>query len=95
LFCLRNFAYVVGNCLVNALQVSFHFRYTSTEIREGIIEHFRTCLQKQDKKEIASYQLDLSICSLVEMHKISDLDEYLNQMTRLTSINITPHDRVL
>ena len=46
LFRLENFAYAVGDCLFNALQVLLDFRYTTTEIRESIIEHFKACLEK-------------------------------------------------
>ncbi len=46
LFRLQNIAYVVGDLLFNALKVLLHFRYTTIEIREGIIEHFRACLEK-------------------------------------------------
>ena len=72
LFCLQNFAYVMGDCLFNALEVLLHFRYTSIEIREGIIEHFRACLQKRDEKAIESYQVELNSHSLMEMHKLTD-----------------------
>ena len=72
LFHLQNFAYVVGDCLFNALQVLLHFRYTSTEIREGVIEHFRACLEKHDEEAIRSYELELNTCSLIEMHNVND-----------------------
>jgi hypothetical protein len=81
--------------LFNALEVLLHFRYTSTEIREGTIEHFRTYLQKQDTKAIASYQLELNRSSLIEMHNISDPEEYLNKMSRSTSIEIAIDNRGL
>ena len=72
LFRLQNFAYLIGYCLFNALQVLLHFRYTSIEIREGTIEYFRACLQKQDKEAITSYQIELNSFSLIEMHSVND-----------------------
>ena len=58
LFHLQNFAHLIGDCIFNALQVLLNFRYTSIEIREGTIEYFRACLQKQDKEAIMSYQIE-------------------------------------
>ena len=72
LFRLKNFAYAVGDCLFNTLQVLLHFRYTVTAIREGIVEHFRACLQKQDNEAMRSYELELNSDSLIEMHNLND-----------------------
>ena len=48
LFRLQRFHYNVEDCLFDALVVLMHFRYTSTEIREGAINHFRVCLESDD-----------------------------------------------
>jgi hypothetical protein len=95
LFHLQNFAYVVGDCLFNALKVILHFRYTSIETREDIIEKFRACLQKQDEEAIKSYQLELNSYSLMKMHKLNDPEVYLNKMSKSTGANIALDDRGL
>ena len=95
LFRLQNFAYVMGDCLFNAFEVLLHFRYTSIEIRERVIEHFRACLQKRDEKAIESYQVELNSHSLMEMHKLTDPKVYLNKMSKSTTTNIAPNDRGL
>ena len=81
--------------MFNALEVILHFRYTSTKIREGTIEHFIAYFQKQDTEAIASYQLELNSDLLIEMHNISELEEYLNKMSRSTSIDIAIDNRGL
>ena len=95
LFRLQNFAYAVGDCLFNALQVLLDFRYTATEIREGIIEHFRACLEKQDEEAIRSYELELNSNSLIEMHNVNDPEIYLDKMCKSAVIDILPEDRGL
>jgi hypothetical protein len=77
LLCLDNFAYTTGDCLFDALQVILHNRYTSIELREGTIQHFKTCLQKNDIEALASYQLELNANSLMEMHNVNDPKIYL------------------
>jgi len=88
LFRLQNFAYAVGDCLFNALQVLLDFRYTATEIRQGIIEHFRACLEKQDEEAIRSYELELNSNSLIEMHNVNDPEIYLDKMCKSAVIDI-------
>ena len=52
LFRPQNFAYVMGDCLFNALEVLLHFKYTSIEIREGIIDHLERVYKKEIKKQL-------------------------------------------
>ena len=54
LFWLKIFSYLVGDCLFDSLQVLFNSRYTSIELREGTIEYFRSCIEKQDPEVITS-----------------------------------------
>jgi hypothetical protein len=77
LFCLNNFAYTPGDCLFDSLQVLLHNRYTSMELREGTIQHFKTCLQKNDTEALVSYKHELNANSLMEMHNVNDPEIYL------------------
>ena len=40
LFRLDAFSYTAGDCLFDAFQVLLHFRYSLTEMRNGLIDHF-------------------------------------------------------
>ena len=60
LFWLKQISYLVGDCLFDSLQVLFNSRYTSIELREGTIEYFRSCLEKQDLEAITSYKHELN-----------------------------------
>ena len=86
LFHLENFAYTIGECLFNAMEVLLEFTYTSLELRKGTIEYFQTCFKKQDMESIESYQKELNAFSLMEMHNANDPKAYLQKMSRLASI---------
>ena len=45
LFRLDPFSYTVGDCLFDTFQVLLHFRYSSTELSNGLIDHFLVCLE--------------------------------------------------
>ena len=45
---LQHFYYKPGNCLFDALVVLLHFRYASLEIREGVVNPFRSLLEARD-----------------------------------------------
>lgn len=85
LFRLNNFAYAVGGCLFNAMQTLLHFRYTSRDLCEGMIEHFRNCLNEQNAKAILSYDPELNIDALIQMHGVNNLNDYLERMKKSTS----------
>jgi hypothetical protein len=44
LFRLDAFSYIVGDCLFDAFQVLLHFRYSSTNLHNGLIDYFLGCL---------------------------------------------------
>ena len=67
----------------------------SIELREGTIEYFKSCLEKQDPEAIASYENELNTCSLMEMHGVNDREVYLHRMSKSTSIDIASCDRGL
>ena len=64
LFRLANFHYEIGNCLFDALVVLLQFRYTSIEIREAIMNHFRICLDPKDIDAFLSMHTDLAVTYL-------------------------------
>jgi hypothetical protein len=37
---LDAFSYIVGDCLFDTFQVLLHFQYSSTELRNGLIDYF-------------------------------------------------------
>ena len=80
LFRLQQFAYTPGDCLFNAFEVLLHFRYSSIELRNGIIDHFLNCLQQNDTKAKESYQYELDPIMLYQLHRIHDVDTYFRKM---------------
>ena len=51
---LKYLYYRPGDCLFYALVVLFHFLYSSTEIKQGRVNPFRTCLDRKDPKALRS-----------------------------------------
>ena len=56
LFRLDAFSYTVGDCLFDAFQVLFHFHYSSTDLRNGLIDYFLGCLKNGDDEALESYE---------------------------------------
>ena len=62
--------------LALVFQQNFHyFLYTSAKIRDGIINHFRFCLQTRDPAPLQSMQTNLAIAYLSQLHIISNVEE--------------------
>ena len=57
-----------------------HFCYLSIELRNGIIDHFLNCLQRNDTEAKESYQYELDPIMLYQLHRIHDVDTYLRKM---------------
>ena len=95
MYFLDNFAYNPGDCLFDAFQVLLHYKYTSIELRECIIEHFKTCLQRNDNDALVSYEHELNAQSLVEMHNVTDPEIYLQRMKMSAPFLIPPEHRGL
>ena len=57
---LNSFSYVVSDYLFDCVHALLHFRYTSKELCEGMVQYFRDCLQKHEIKAPASYQKELN-----------------------------------
>ena len=56
IFRLDAFLYTVGDCLFDAFQVLLQFHYSSTELRNGLIDHFLACLKNGYVEALDSYQ---------------------------------------
>ena len=80
LFRLQQFQYTAGDCLFNAFEVLLHFRYSSIELCNGIIDYFLNCLQRNDTEAKESYQCELDPVMLYQLHGIHDVDTYLHKM---------------
>ena len=52
LFRFDAFLYTVGDFLFDTFQVLLHFRYSSTELRNGLIDYFLTCFKNGDAKAL-------------------------------------------
>jgi hypothetical protein len=48
IFRLGAFSYTLGYCLFDAFQVLLHFRYSSTDLHNGLIDYFLGCLKNGD-----------------------------------------------
>lgn len=95
LFRLDAFSYTVGDCLFDSFKMLLHFRYTSNQLRNGLIEHFLFCLNNNDVEVIESYEYKLAPNFLYELHGINDIGTYLHKMRCSTSTNIKEYDRGL
>ena len=60
LFRLNAFSYTVGDSLFDSFEMLLHFRYTSNELRNALIDHFIFCLKNNDVEAIQSYQYELA-----------------------------------
>lgn len=95
LFRLNAFSYTVGDYLFDSFEMLLHFRYTSTELRNGLIEHFLFFLNNNDVEVIESYEYELAPDFLYELHGINDIGTYLHRMHCSASTNIKESDRGL
>lgn len=82
---LKNFVYNVGDCLFDCFQILLHLRYTSTELRNGTIDHFIHCLNNNDPEALLSYNNELDPQALYELHGIASAEIYMQRM-RLSAV---------
>lgn len=59
LFKINPFVYNVDDCPFDSLQVLLHMRYTSVELRNGIVDHFLNCLVIDDPEALFSHEYEL------------------------------------
>jgi hypothetical protein len=95
LFRLDAFSYIPGDCLFDAFHVLLHFRYSSIELRNGLIDHFLTCLQNGDLEASTSYQYELASDFLYQLHGVHDVHTYLSRMRLSASPNVNINERGL
>jgi hypothetical protein len=95
IFRLDAFSYTVGDCLFDAFQVLLHFLYSSTDLRNGLIDYFLGCLKNGDVEALESYEYELESDFLRQLHGIHDVQMYFSKM-RLSASPILPaHERGL
>jgi hypothetical protein len=95
LFRLDAFSYIAGDCLFDAFQVIFHFHYSSTELCNGLIDHFLDFLENGNVEALESYQYELASNSLFQLHGIHDVSTYISKMRLSVSATLSPHERGL
>ena len=88
LFRLNAFSYTVGDCLFDSFEKLLHFRYTSNELWNALIDHFLFFLKNNDVEAIQSYQYELAPQFLYELQCVNDIGTYLHKMHYSASTNI-------
>ena len=95
IFILDALLYTVGDCLFNAFQVLLHFRYSLTDLHNGLIDYLLGCLKNCDVEALESYEYELESDFLRQLHGIHDVATYFSKM-RLFASPIQPaHERGL
>jgi hypothetical protein len=95
LFRLDAFSYIPGDCLFDAFHVLLHFRYSSIELRNGLIDHFLACLQNGDLEAFQSYEYELATDFLYQLHGVDNVHTYLSRMRLSASPNLNINNRGL
>jgi hypothetical protein len=95
LFRLDAFLYTVGDCLFDAFQVLLHFCYSSTDLRNGLIDYILGCLKNGDIEALESYEYELESDFLLQLHGIHDVTTYFSKMRLFSSPILPAHERVL
>jgi exonuclease III len=95
LFRLDAFSYIPGDCLFDAFHVLLHFRYSSIELRNGLIDHFLACLQNGDLEAFQSYEYELATDFLYQLHGVHNVHTYLSRMRLSASPNLNINKRGL
>jgi hypothetical protein len=94
-FRLDAFLYVVGDCIFDAFQVILHFCYSSTDLRNGLIDYFLGCLKNGDGEALDSYQSELAFDFIWQLHGIHDVTTYFSKMWFYASTILPTHERGL
>ena len=94
-FRLNAFSYTIADCLFDLFEMLLHFRYTSNELRNALIDHFLFCLKNNGVEAIHSYQYELAPQFLYELHRVNDIATYLHKMNYSASTNIKESERGL
>jgi hypothetical protein len=73
IFRLDAFSHTVGDFLFDVFQVLLHFRYSSTDMPNGLIDYFLGFLENGDVEALESYQYELASDFLCQLHGIHDV----------------------
>jgi hypothetical protein len=95
LFGLDAFSYTVGDCLFYTFQVLLHFRYSSTELRNGLIDYFLACFKNGYAEALQSYEYELEFDFLRQLHGIDHVATYFSKMRFSASPILPAHQRGL
>ena len=95
IFRLDAFSYTVGDYLFNTFQVLLHFHYSSTELRNGLIDYFLTYFKNGDAEDLQSYEYELESNFLRQLHGIHDVAMYFSKMWLSASPIMPSHEREL
>jgi hypothetical protein len=95
IFRLDAFSYIVGDCLFDAFQVLLNFRYSSIDLRNGLIYHFLDYLESGNVEALDSYQYKLASNFLFQLHGIHDVTTYFSKMWLSTFATLPTHERGL
>jgi hypothetical protein len=93
LFRFDAFSYTLGDCLFDSFHVLLHFRYSSIELKNGLIDHLFVCLDNKDIEALKSYQFDLGSNFLYKLHGIHEINIYLSKMQLVASSNVNEKER--
>ena len=80
LFRLDALSYTIGDFIFDTFQVLFHFRYSSIELHNGLIDYFLACFKNGDVEALQSYEYELESNFLQQLHGIHDVATYLSKM---------------
>ena len=95
IFRLDAFLYTFGDCLFDTFKVLLHFRYSSTELCNGLIDYFLTCFKNGDVEALQSYEYELESVFFRELHGIHDVSMYFSKMQLSASPVLPAHERGL
>jgi hypothetical protein len=95
LFRFDAFSYTAGDCLFDTFQVLLHFGYSSTELRNGLIDYFLACFKNGDAEALNSYEYELESDFLRQLHGIHDVATYFSKMWLSASAALPAHERGL
>jgi len=93
LFRLDAFSYTIGDCFFDAFQVLLHFRYYSTNLRNGLIYYLLVCLKNGDVEALESYEYELEYDFLRQLHGIHDVTTHFSKMQLSASPILPTHER--
>lgn len=83
---LEHFFYYPNDYLFESFAILIHFRYTSTKIRHGIVNHFWHCLSNGHDYALHSFNTELTLGYLQYLHHDNDIEMYLEGLSKLSSI---------